>query len=152
MTSDWFQNHKPAAPARVHLVLAAAMWSVVGAALLIVGFRWTFLFPEPTAAWLAGAAVAVGVAKSRFVLDRAARGIAGRIAARGDGRCVGGFLSLRSWILVAVMMVAGRLLRSGIVAARVAGPLYAAIGTALLLSSRLLWHAWQSARASQTLE
>jgi len=53
---------------------------------------------------------------------------------------------------VAVMMVAGRLLRSGIVAARVVGPLYAAIGTALLLSSRLLWHAWQSARASQTLE
>lgn len=150
MTSDWFHDHKPAAPARVHLVLAAAMWSVVGTALLIVGLRWVFLFPEPTAAWLAGAAVAVGVAKSRFVLDRAARRISERITARGDGRCVGGFLSLRSWSLVAVMMVAGRLLRSGIVAARVVGPIYAAIGTALLLSSRLLWYAWQSERTIQS--
>jgi hypothetical protein len=41
-------------------------------------------------------ALAVGVVKSRAVLDRAARGVIEQIRARGDGRCVGGFLSLRT--------------------------------------------------------
>ena len=90
-------------------------------------------------------AIAIGAVKSRLVLDRAARKIIERIRVRGDGRCLGGFLSLRTWALVVVMMVAGRLLR-GTVARSIVGPLYLAVGTALVLSSRLSWRAWRRER------
>ena len=43
------------------------------------------------------------------------------------------------------MMVAGRLLR-GAFAHVVVGPLYLAIGTALLVSSRITWRAWRESR------
>jgi len=65
-----------------------------------------------------------------------------RLCARGDGRRLGGFLSLWTWGLVILMMVAGRLLR-GTFAHVVVGPLYLAIGTALLVSSRVTWRAWR---------
>lgn len=146
MTSEWLEGHKPAAPARIHLLLAGAMWSAVGTALLTVGFRWSLHVPTLLVGLLLAVAVAAGVAKSRFLLDRAARRIADRITARGDGRCVGGFLSLPSWSLVVAMVAAGRFLRSGVLATRLVGLLYAGVGTALLLSSRLLWQAWQRAR------
>jgi hypothetical protein len=137
---------KPRAAARTQLLLAAALWSVVGAALLAAGTRWTLQALGPgTGALVIALGVAAGLLKGRFVLDRAARRIVERIAERGDGRCVGGFLSVRSWLLVAAMSGAGRLLRGGLVPHAVAGPLYAAIGAGLLFSSRIAWLRWRSA-------
>jgi hypothetical protein len=45
---------------------------------------------------------------------------------------------------VALMSVAGRLLRSGLLSHAVVGPLYTAIGTGLLFSSRTAWKRWRS--------
>ncbi|MGD8438902.1 MAG: hypothetical protein PVG53_00065 [Holophagae bacterium] len=139
----WFDRHKPAAPASVHLLLAGLMWTVVGAALAAVGGRWLWLSPSAFAPWLAAAAVVIGIAKAHLVLGQAAHRIVDRIRARGDGRCVGGFLSLRSWALVAVMVVAGRLLRGSHVARGILGAIYLAVGIALFLSSRVAWRAWR---------
>lgn len=143
--TTWIESHKPAAGVRAHLVAAGVMWSVVGATLAGVGVSWTWESTPAAAAWLTAAAVAVGAAKSRLVLDHAARRIVVRISARGDGRCLGGFLSPGTWGLVMVMMIAGRLLR-GTFAHPVIGPLYLAIGSALLLSSRVAWRAWREMR------
>jgi hypothetical protein len=142
------QTLKPAAPARVHLLLAGLMWTVVGAVLAVLGTFWALRRPTLLMQLLVAAAVLAGVVKSLSVLDRAARKIALRIETRGDGRCVGGFLSWRSWLLVAIMAGTGRLLRSGIVALRVVGLLYVAVGVALLLSSRVLWTALRSHSAT----
>ncbi len=73
------------------------------------------------------------------MLDRAAERIANRIEARGDGRCLGGFLSPATWVLVAGMMAAGRILRGGLVPRHWVGLVYAAVGLGLLGSSRLAW-------------
>jgi len=140
--THWTERHKPAAGVSTHLMLAWMMWVGVGAGLAVVGARWTWESTPGAAAWLTAAAVAVGVVKSLLVLDRAARRVVDRIRARGDGRCLGGFLSLRTWGLVVLMMVAGRILR-GTLAHGIVGPLYIAVGTALCLSSRLSWHAWR---------
>jgi hypothetical protein len=145
--THWAENHKPAAAVATHLMLAWLMWASVGAALVFFGVRWSWQAAPTLAPWLMVGAVAVGVAKSRLVLDRAARRIVDRIRARGDGRCLGGFLSLRTWALVVLMMAAGRLLR-GTLARGIIGPLYLAIGTALCLSSRLSWSAWRNSRHS----
>jgi len=146
---SWVEKYKPAAAVRAHLVLAGLMWTVVGAALVSFGGRWLWQLPTPAAPWLAALAVVIGAFKARFVLDRAARTIVDRIQERGDGRCLGGFLSVRSWALVAAMAGGGRLLRGSHVARGLLGVLYIAVGTALLLSSRVAWRAWcHSRRAS----
>lgn len=126
-------------------MLAGVMWLVVGAALIGFGGRWLWVALPTVAPWLAAAAVAVGLVTSRLVLDGVAERVVDRISARGDGRCVGGFLSLRTWGLVLLMMLLGRLLR-GTLSGWIVGPLYIAVGTALCVSSRRPWRAWRETR------
>jgi hypothetical protein len=136
---------KPRVAGRTQLLLAGGLWTTVGTLLLGFGMRWTFEEFGRSAGVLAGAlAVVAGLLKGRFVLDRAAGRITDRIATRGDGRCAGGFLSWRSWLLVALMSGAGRLLRGGLLSHAVVGPLYTAIGTGLLFSSRTAWKRWRA--------
>jgi len=144
---DWLEAHKPVGSVSVHLLLAALMWSVVGAVLLVFGVLWVLEGQTRLAVPLVAGAVAAGLLKARFALDRAARRTIGRIRARGDGKCIGGFLSLRTWGLVLVMAGAGRLLRGGIVPTVVVGFVYAAVGTALVVAARCLWQAWYRERA-----
>jgi len=141
---SWIESHKPAAAARVHLFLAGLMWSLVGTALVGFGGRWLWQSSNSGGWWMAGLAVLIGALKARFVLDRAALRIVDRIRVRGDGRCLGGFLSLESWALVVAMAGAGRLLRGSHVARGLLGLLYIAVGTGLLISSRVAWRAWRS--------
>jgi uncharacterized membrane protein YhaH (DUF805 family) len=139
------ERWKPRAAGRTQLLLAGALWSIVGALLLFFGARWTFEAFDGRSGWLpTGLAVVVGLLKGRFVLDRTARRVTDRIASRGDGRCAGGFLSWRSWLLVALMSAVGRLLRGGLLSHAVVGPLYTAIGTGLLFSSRTAWRRWRA--------
>lgn len=142
----WTERFKPSAPARRHLLLAAAMWTVVGSALAVVGTVWTLRAPHPMSPWLLPIAVALGLLKARLVLDRAGGRIVERIEARGDGRCLGGFLSVRSWALVAAMIIGGRLLRAGGVDLHLVGLLYVLVGTGLLVASRIPWRAWGQTR------
>ncbi|MEE9295031.1 MAG: hypothetical protein V3W34_08760 [Phycisphaerae bacterium] len=69
---DLLESYKPGASARLHLLLAAGMWTMVGAMLLLFGARWTFAGRMPRVWLLVLAAVAVGLIKGRFVLDRTA--------------------------------------------------------------------------------
>jgi xanthine/uracil permease len=140
---SWKESFKPRGSRRVQVLLAGAMWSLVGAGLLTAG-----------TVWIAGdgltgidsvlltASIVVGLVKSRFILDKSARKIVDRIAHRGEGGCLGGFLSPGSWGLVLMMIVLGRVLRHFLPPV-VAGCLYTAVGTGLLLSSRLPWIAWR---------
>lgn len=137
-----FESFKPAAAARTHLLLAATLWSIVGAALLFFGTRW-LLAERSTTTWvLLFVALIGGVLKTWFILRRSARRIIQRIRARGDGRCLGGFISWKSWLLVGCMMTLGRLLRSGYLPRMTVGFIYALIGTALLTASISVWRAW----------
>jgi hypothetical protein len=140
--SDLPAKLKPAASQRVHLLLAAATWTVVGLILLAVGASWC-LGPEPALhPVLLVAAVAVGLAKAAFVLRPAAGRVVKRIHARGDDKCLGGFFSWRTWLLVAIMIIAGGLLRSSGVSPDLIGLVYVAVGVSLLAASWLPWRAW----------
>lgn len=143
--AQWAESHKPAAAVPTHLMLAWMMWIAVGSVLVGFGARWLWAAAPVVAPWIAGGAVAVGALKSRLVLDAAAQRVADRIRARGDGRCLGGFLSIKTWALVILMMVVGRVLR-GTLARGIVGPLYIAVGTALCLSSRITWRARSESR------
>ncbi|MBI4719832.1 MAG: hypothetical protein HY770_01080 [Chitinivibrionia bacterium] len=138
--ANWKVRLKPAAPVRTHLLLAACAWSIVGSVLVVLGFYWVHAAGS-TSSYLV-LAIAIGYAKSRFVLDNAARRAAARIVERGDGKCAGGFFSYKSWLLVAAMALAGRFLRSGLVSQLLLGFIYVAVGSALLISSRLFWRSY----------
>ena len=144
----WMEHNKPAADVSTHLMVAGLMWTVVGTGLVVFGATWLVKASSGTAPWLAGVALAAGLLKSRLVLDRQARKVVSRIRERGDGRCLGGFLSWGTWALVLLMLAAGRLLRGVGLSGIVIGPIYLAVGVALLTSSRLAWIAWRDSRSS----
>jgi len=143
---NWLDRHKPAAAVPTQLMLAWLMWATVGSALVGVGVWWLWGSAPAVAPWVAAGSFVVGVVKSRLVLDAAARRVVERISARGDGRCLGGFLSVRTWGLVVLMIVGGRILR-GTLAHGIVGPIYIAVGTGLCLSSRISWRAWRESGA-----
>lgn len=136
---------KPAARARTQVLLAALLWTGVGIGLATAGLRWLLQGTRWPVLWVAAAAVA-GSVKGRWALAGAARRAAARIARRGDGTCLGGFLSWRTWLLVLGMMGLGALLRRSAVPTGLLGFVYGAAGTALLLGSRVFWAEWRSAR------
>ena len=140
--AGWLERWKPAAGVRTHLFSAALLWTVVGLGLTAAGFAWCFGSALPWALVLAGVGVAAGLVKGRYVLRTMAERNAARIIARGDGRCLGGFLSLKTWLLVVLMMTSGIILRRSAVPRPVLGVLYSAVGTALLVGSATLWRAF----------
>jgi len=140
--SNPLDDFKPAASARTQLLLAALLWTVVGALLLFFGVRWALAADIPYTAIILLLAIIAGALKAEYVLAQAAQRAIERICARGDGRCIGGFLSTRTWLLVLLMMGLGYALRHGLATRAVVGVLYVAIGTALLLAARRFWTAW----------
>lgn len=142
----WLQAYKPAASSKTHLLLAAVMWSIVGSLLLTFGAVWTVT--AVLGVWLLPVAISIGIVKARFVLNRTAARMINRIRTRGDGRCLGGFISVWSWLLVIAMMTAGRLLRHSPLPRMVVGLIYVTVGVALLFASRHIWKAWRTHTAT----
>ena len=140
--NEWLDRFKPAATARTHLMVAASVWTLVGSLLAFFGIRWLLADGRGYAFALAPVAVVVGLAKGHYVLPRTSTRVTDRIRVRGDGRCIGGFLSVRMWLLVAGMVLLGRLLRGGLLPLGVVGLVYLAIGTALVFGSRRAWRLW----------
>ena len=137
----WAERLKPAAKTRTRLLAAASLWTVVGLGLSTLGFIWCFAVRLPWPFGLAVLGIAAGSLKGRFVFRGLAEKNAARVVRRGDGRCLGGFLSIKTWLLVAVMMTSGMILRRSGVPHPILGVLYSAVGTALLAGSVPLWRA-----------
>jgi hypothetical protein len=87
-------------------------------------------------------AAAAWTAVGLGLLIAGANRVIGRIQASGDDRCIGGFFSWKTWILVVIMITAGTLLRRSDISRGVVGLVYVAIGIALLAASTLPWRAW----------
>ncbi len=124
------------------MLLAAIMWSTVGSVLLAVGTWWTRTDGPLMLVGLLAIAIGIGLVKARLVLRRSAQRISTRIHNRGDGRCLGGFISWQTWLMVLAMMLLGRLLRGGWVPRSVVAFIYQSVGAGLLAASI---HLWQSA-------
>lgn len=137
------QRFKPASRARTQVLLAALLWTCVGCGLLLAGLNWLGHSHNPWLPGLLALAIGLGLAKGQLALARTARSAAARIARRGDGTCLGGFLSWKSWLFVLVMMAGGAALRHSTLSRTILGVLYAAVGIALLWGSRVFWMEWR---------
>lgn len=130
---------KPGVNRGVHLFAAPLLWTVVGAYLLVRGWDW--IGPGKDR-WLVLLAFALGTVKSLLILDKTARRSLSRIIRFRDGTCLGAVYSWKTWLLVFLMMGSGILLRRYFTPGAVIGTIYAAVGWALLYSSRLGWREW----------
>ncbi|MHB0980042.1 MAG: hypothetical protein ACYC5Q_08250 [Thermoleophilia bacterium] len=145
----WLEHHKPRGSARSQLLMAEMMWTVVGSVLLGLGLHWIVRrYHGPGYAYAAPFLV-LGVIKALFILDRVAGRTILRIRTRGDDHCVGGFFSPASWGLIVGMMLLGQVLRASPVPRADVGFLYVAVGSALLISSRMLWREWLHLRPAR---
>ncbi|MHC4709897.1 MAG: hypothetical protein ACYTA3_05630 [Planctomycetota bacterium] len=140
--TDLLTKLKPGVSRQARLFLAAAAWTAVGLGLLIAGTRWSLWSDSSLHPTFLVLAAAVGLTKAFVILKHTANRVIGRIQASGDDRCIGGFFSWRTWVLVAIMITAGTLLRRSDISRGVIGLVYVAIGIALLAASTLPWRAW----------
>jgi len=132
---------KPGASTTSHLLLAAALWTLVGSGLLIRGTIWLTAVEK---SWMSLPAIMLGCLKSFFILDKSARTSIERIKKLADGSCLGGVYSLKTWALVVSMIMLGYLLRKMPIPLEIIGLIYITVGWSLLFSSRLGWRAWRS--------
>lgn len=121
------------------MLIAALIWSVVGFFLMVNGF---LLVDMAGRGWLAFPSLAVGTVKGLLIMDRVARKNIDRIAQMTDGACIGSVYSYKSWGLVVLMIVTGRVLRTLVLPGEVIGVVYLAVGWALFWASRLMWRRW----------
>jgi len=133
----------PQAGVRIQLVLAALMWLIGASILLVRGLG--YVHDRYWHAWALAAGLAIGVVKSKALLEGVARRAVARIHLRGTGQLLG-FFSLRSWLLIGAMMGGGIILRNifvhpGVIGAGILGAIYIGVGTALLLADRVFWRA-----------
>ncbi len=136
-----FKRLKPGGSTSSHLLLAASLWTVIGAGLICRGTIWLVGSGN---VWLIFPAALLGTLKSLFILDKSARKSIDRIRLLADGSCLGGVYSIKTWALVVLMMLLGYLLRRLSVSTELLGFLYVGIGWALILSSRVGWSAWRN--------
>lgn len=133
-------RYKPGVSARIHLFLAALIWSVVGFFLLTNGF---FLISVQGHLWYGVVGLVLGTAKTFFILDRVARKNVNRIKNFEDKVCIGSVYSWKTWVLVAAMIGLGRFLRTTLLPGEIVGLIYTAVGWALMLASRQMWLEWK---------
>jgi len=132
-------KYKPGVSIRTHLLLGALIWTVVGFFLLTNGF---VLVSLENHLWYGLIGLLLGTAKAFFVLDRMARKNIKRIKEFEDKICFGSVYSLKTWVMVAAMIVLGRFLRTTVLPGEIIGLVYTAVGWALMLASRLMWIEW----------
>lgn len=130
---------KPGVPQRVHLLLAALLWAGIGSMLMMRGTRWLV---DSGTLWLLLPALVLGTLKSILVLDRVARRGLDRILRLADGTCLGAVYSLKTWMVVVLMIAAGYVLRHSTLPRTLLGVVYVTIGWALFMSSRHAWFSW----------
>lgn len=132
-----------------HLWIAGLIWTVVGAGLLTMGSVFWFHLPylgDLDARHLAigMAAIALGLVKGRFVLDKTA----GRVIARTEDlkepnplKSIFQMFGVKTIALIASMMGIGLALRMAGMSYEMRGLIYLAVGTALLWSCARYWSA-----------
>ncbi|MFY9268349.1 MAG: hypothetical protein WAO55_01225 [Candidatus Manganitrophaceae bacterium] len=134
-----------------HLKLAFFLWAVVGTGLLLAGGF--FLFGQRSMSELDNRfgsggpgiaegigfviALAIGFAKGSFVLPKVARKNIARIEQLPERSPFYMTFSLKSWLLILLMILIGRMIRFLGAPRLVIGVIYVAVGLALALGSRI---------------
>lgn len=130
-----------------HLWIAAGIWTLVGAGLLMMGL--VFWFHLPYLGFLdqrhllgGTAALSVGLVKGKLILDRTAGRVIDRVETLQEPnpfKSVWQMFGTKTIVLILAMMSIGIVLRIAGVSFEVRGLIYIAVGIGLLWSCRRYW-------------
>jgi hypothetical protein len=143
---------EPKVSVRIQLFAASMMWLIGASILLLRGYA--YVHDRHWHAWALGAGLLIGAVKSHSILDMSANKAVARILGRGTSGFFG-FLSVNSWVFIAVMMGGGIILRRivvhpGVVGAGILGAIYIGVGSALFIADRIFMYAfyvnWRSGK------
>jgi hypothetical protein len=146
------RRYNPALPKKWLLILAGGMWSGVG--LMLFGYAFTWLtHPLSTITLLLGLlGVIISISANHFQFSKLAKKNIERILALNDRACVFSFQAWTGYLIIAVMITAGILLKSSAVPKPYLAVVYVAIGGALLqASANYYWRFFQVARANASI-
>ena len=126
---------KPAVNKSVLLFLVCFMWLSVGTMLLFLSFFWLDAFQVPGSFLFGGIGFAVALVVHHFGFLKIVDKNLGRILPMEGTKCIFAFITWKSYIIVAVMVAMGILLRKSLIPKPYLSMLYIGIGLALILSS-----------------
>lgn len=133
--NQWLRRLNPAVSRERLLLLAGLMWSAVGVMLCRYAFLW-LTRPLTTLTLVLGlAGAAVSLAANRFQFSRLALKNIERILQLNDPACLFAFQAWKGYLIIAVMMTGGILLRGSSIPRPYLAVPYAAVGGALLQAS-----------------
>ncbi len=125
----------PALPKKWLLVLSGVMWTGVGIMLLRYALSWLTQSASLLNLLLGLLGLMIAVAAYRFEFSKLAGKNIGRILSLPERACLFAFQNWRGYLIIAVMITGGILLRSSALPKPYLAVAYAAIGGALLLAS-----------------
>jgi hypothetical protein len=126
---------KPAVNKNFLLFLAGAVWIAVGTMLISFAYHWLVSYGQKNSWLFAAAGLAISLIIHHFGFLRIVDKNLGRITKMEGRRCAFSFMTWKSYLIVAVMVSMGILLRHSSIPKQYLSVLYIGIGTALILSS-----------------
>lgn len=142
---SWFQTgvkkYNPAVKKEYLLLPAGFAWMGAGLMLCSMAFRWLQSTAHPVV--MAAAGMVAGTLISLFGFRKIARQNIERIEALPGNRCFFSFMTLKSYLLVLVMISFGIALRHSSLPKESLAVIYISIGVALALSSIIYFKSYR---------
>ena len=126
---------KPAVDKKILIFLSGFMWVSVGAMLLYLSYNWLNASHTQNSFLFAGAGMAAALVIHHFGFLKIVDKNLGRLLPLDGKQCVFSFMPWKSYVLVAVMITMGLLLRRSPLPKPYLSVLYIGIGLSLILSS-----------------
>jgi len=128
-------KYKPAVTKNVLLFLAGLIWGCVGIMLLFPAFSWLSKSSNINIYLFVGAGVVSALLVHHFGFLKIVDKNLGRILPMDEKNCLFSFIPWKSYLIIAVMITMGTILRHSVIPKQYLSILYIAIGLALILSS-----------------
>jgi hypothetical protein len=128
-------RYKPAVTNNILVFVAGIVWILVGIMLLFIAFSWLTALPRPVAHVSEFAGLVLALLIHHFGFLKIAGKNLDRIRAMPGKRCLFAFIPWKSYLIVAVMIILGAVLRHLPIPRQYLSVLYISIGLALVLSS-----------------
>lgn len=133
--SAFLIRYNPAVTNRWLIVLAGATWGIVGLLLCRYSYGWLSPLQFDHAILFALVGAAISIVVHRYGMSKIARKNIDRLVAISGKKCIFGFLTWKSYAIIALMVTMGVTLRHSAVPKDYLSLLYTSMGGALLLGS-----------------
>jgi hypothetical protein len=133
--SKKIEKIRPAVDKNALIFLSFFVWVVVGTVLLLFAYSWLKAFQVNSSLLFVGVGVGAALVIHHFGFLKIVDKNLGRILPMEGKKCAFSFMTWKSYIIVAVMVTMGTLLRHSAIPKTYLSILYIGIGLSLVLSS-----------------